>query len=350
MAIYREIGTGTQGMVFEDQDPESIYCYKLQLPGSKIILWNNYVQRLNVKEAFDAAAKAGLRIDVQCPKAKEWFTPDTSSFWNETVDVDKFEWPQNASKMKGKTHHGFAMERIFPVPEPFRHELIDKYFGEQYKENAKADPRNGDCLIRIYLGIEEPLRSARFLKLRNFPMDIARTKAGRLPGHQYAEAIAGAMAVLHWQAKVDADDVEFVLGGSPRNIRRVQPTLEDVEKLGPHNETCSMVYGHQEPDLKDRTTALWVMDFDRCRNITLDKAGVEAAVKAMDRNYYCPKTGSGNDFMERLWDIFREHYIEVSQKLLPDGSHLAESFIEGFKTHCAEYFKRRAEYAEAGFS
>jgi hypothetical protein len=31
----------------------------------------------------------------------------------------------------------------------------------------------------------------------------------------FAVGMANALAVMHWRSKIDSDDVEFVLGGSP---------------------------------------------------------------------------------------------------------------------------------------
>lgn len=37
----------------------------------------------------------------------------------------------------------------------------------------------------------------------------------RLDTHRYATIIVTALAILHWKAHVNADDVEFVLGSAP---------------------------------------------------------------------------------------------------------------------------------------
>ncbi|CDM33822.1 Protein of unknown function DUF3669, zinc finger protein [Penicillium roqueforti FM164] len=67
--------------------------------------------------------------------------------------------------------------------------------------------------------------------------------------------MAEALAMMHWIAGIDANDVEFVLatyndndGGRINNV------------LGRHS--------------------MWMLDFDLCRNMTMGENGVAKAVKA----------------------------------------------------------------------
>ncbi|OQE15524.1 hypothetical protein PENFLA_c031G00161 [Penicillium flavigenum] len=71
--------------------------------------------------------------------------------------------------------------------------------------------------------------------------------------------MAEALAMLHWIAGIDANDVEFVL--APCN--------------GNDGATINNVLGRH---------SMWMLDFDLCRNMTMDENGVGKAVKAFWRN------------------------------------------------------------------
>jgi hypothetical protein len=76
---------------------------------------------------------------------------------------------------------------------------------------------------------------------------------------QYAQAMAETLAIMHWLAKIDANDVEFVLA---------PPDDEDegqwVNVLGEHT--------------------MWILDFDLCRSMAMDEHGIEQAARAFWRN------------------------------------------------------------------
>ncbi|KAJ0340662.1 hypothetical protein KNSL1_011459 [Colletotrichum chrysophilum] len=87
------------------------------------------------------------------------------------------------------------------------------------------------------------------------------------------------LALMHWTAKVDANDVEFVLG--QRRSDKIQQTLpcigeKDFEPaaLGPH---------------------------------------------AMNDQYY-PRPGSNSPSDQRLWAVFREQFLKMSEGLLEGES------------------------------
>lgn len=159
-------------------------------------------------------------------------------------------------------------------------------------------------------------------------MDIERFADLKLPGDQYAEALGSAMAVIHWQAKLDGNDIEFVIGSSPEDPVRRQLTSTDLESMAVGTSTYVQVHGHTTPNFGRRVMAFWVMDFDQCKTITVDESGVMKAVGALQRNFYCPRHGSGREYQESLWKVFSARYLEVSKKILPKESHhLADLFI-----------------------
>lgn len=152
-AAMHAIGKGSQGVVFEI--PGSRECIKLQ-KGSLEALWNNLVMQTKVKEAFDhVAIKFGLEIDVQCPKVGGWINPG-DAFWTE--NGHEVDWTNSGIS---EPKPGFKMERIFPVPEPLRAELINKYCPAPLIPSAKKDSKNKDCLIRVMLGKKDALSEGK---------------------------------------------------------------------------------------------------------------------------------------------------------------------------------------------
>jgi hypothetical protein len=63
----------------------------------------------------------------------------------------------------------------------------------------------------------------------------------------YSLRIARTLSFMYWVVEVDMDGVEVVIGGKVKSADELQ---------------------------------LWILDFDRCKNITMDTAGLEQAARA----------------------------------------------------------------------
>ena len=56
---------------------------------------------------------------------------------------------------------------------------------------------------------------------------------------------------------------------------------------------------------------MWVIDFDLCRDMSMDEDGLKQAVRACWRNDpYYPRPRS-----ELLWEEFRKHYLQISGEI-----------------------------------
>jgi hypothetical protein len=77
----------------------------------------------------------------------------------------------------------------------------------------------------------------------------------------YARLMADALAMMHWGAHIDANDVEFVLA-SPTTFATVASVLS--------NSSSSTLGAH----------SLWLLDFDCANTISMDEIGVDQAVAA----------------------------------------------------------------------
>ncbi|KAK4614254.1 hypothetical protein CLAFUW4_09721 [Fulvia fulva] len=133
---------------------------------------------------------------------------------------------------------------------------------------------------------------SRYFKLRNKPLHLNQLRALRCPVEVYARAVADALALLYWDAQVDAHDVEFVL--APKGSRHRESACWDHEILGEHT--------------------MWILDFDLVRKIDLNEQGVEKCVQAFSMNdSYYPRPG-GLD--AGLWAVFKTRFLESSEVVL----------------------------------
>lgn len=268
-APFHEIGVGSAGRVFGQ--PGAPWAFKVLLLDRTMKLWNNYMMHRRIQDSFDALGEsAGL---VEVPRVG-WFADKNSSFWDEHLDLfpDEPTFPRRSREV-------LCMERVFPLPEQIRHALIDVFCPPANASRAKTEAANKDCLVRVLLGRRRFGASrpggSMFFSLRNYKLHVDQIQELELEAEEYAKSMADALAVLHWHTKIDAMDIEFVLGSTPldRNaVRRMLP-LMDVERLAPGSSTYEHIT-NANPDFKKRSVSLWLLDFDACSPITMNNAGV----------------------------------------------------------------------------
>lgn len=211
--------------------------------------------------------------------------------------------------------HALVSERIVPFSRKVRQMLVREFWSGAGDDISAIvdDKRNEHCLIRPYLGRRrrrqnEGRRSMfRSISVRNFPLHIDQLEQLRLPAEQYALAMADTLAFLHWEVKVDATDVEFVLG-LPRTTTTTGVVTEIPRpSIGTQEFTAGVLGPH----------AMWLLDFDCCRPLPMGEEGVRVAAERFWRNdpfypnpdYKCPGD-------ERLWRVFRDRFLEASSEIL----------------------------------
>ncbi|PTB70075.1 hypothetical protein BBK36DRAFT_1189473 [Trichoderma citrinoviride] len=216
--------------------------------------------------------------------------------------------------------NAIVSEKILPVKESARRLLVHKFRPDVDEEEIMRSQSNEHCLLRPYLGRR---RYHQTLSLRNYPLHMDQMEQLGLDPSGYAVAMADALAFLHWVAHVDGNDVEFVLGRP-----RCRPDILSATRTG-GNISCSntAVLGPHE---------VWILDFDLCRDMSLDEEGVDQANRAFWGNDpYFPRPGSSNLADQRLWTMFQDRYIESSAAALhgePDCiKRLPGLFIEQIK-------------------
>ncbi|KAK3328718.1 xylose isomerase-like protein [Apodospora peruviana] len=177
--------------------------------------------------------------------------------------------------------HALISQRIQPLPQSTQNLLIDKFCENPcLKDVGLNDPANDDCLVRLYLGSMNGT-TTRFFSLRNFKLHLNQMLDLRLDVDVMASRMGPTLVVMHWGAKIDARDVEFVLGTSTERTYHMQPKSTDIKLDEPLTTARPLLW---------RRTSMWVLDFNQVRRITMDDAGVELAVEAVKLNDpYFPK-------------------------------------------------------------
>lgn len=214
--------------------------------------------------------------------------------------------------------YSIVSQRIFPLPLPTRKAIIDTFCPLRLLRDVKADPKNKDCLVRVYLGRRDYAKrkvETRF-SLRNFPLLVNDMELLNLDTTMYAKNMAFALAVMHWEAGIDGNDVEFVLG--PKPFQRQIPQPQDFEGV----DKDHVQHRKYDLDFRKRTNHLWLLDFNECKSLA-DCAGdwIDLLVKAFYFNDpYYPRPISTDPRDQDLWQAFRTTYIDVSSKITASES------------------------------
>jgi hypothetical protein len=79
-----------------------------------------------------------------------------------------------------------------------------------------------------------------------------------IPIEHLLEAIGQALATIHYAAKVDGNDVEFVLGGTPEGRESVISAGDELSENGGDGA---------EQEGTDWKMSIWIIDFDRAKTI-----------------------------------------------------------------------------------
>ena len=304
---FRKIGAGACGAVFA-QDGRSL-AIKLA-KAEDLDLWNDYVMHSSIAEYFSA-----YKIDeIKIPACYYFVPKDESQYFAKRPSL-----VEAATPVCNLPTSALVTERIMPLPQTTRALLIEKYCAPRNKEKALADPANEDCLVRPYLGSTQGKGGQMFFSLRNFKMHLNQMVEIDLDVKAMARRMAIAMAIMHWGAKTDARDIEFVLGSSTEQLP-LATAADGIERMKPLTYTGPP--SRSDEDFFRRSTELWVLDFNQVRAITLDEAGVAQAVEAARINDpYLPKPLQETPIEKEVWNAFVVSYLEASGTILEDEEY-----------------------------
>ncbi|KAK3365508.1 zinc finger protein-domain-containing protein [Lasiosphaeria ovina] len=336
LQIFRKIGAGACGAVFAEDG--KLLVYKLAKSDDGTELWNDYVMHSKICKHFQRF----IIDEVRVPECY-YFVPNsrTTYFDNSQALVKAAEDVCNVPTSV------LVTERVLPLPAVTRSLLIDKYCTPRNKDMAHAAIANKDCLVRVYLGSMQGKTGGMFFSLRNFKLHLNHMLELTLNVEAMAHRMGISLAVMHWAAKTDARDVEFVLGSSTKKTPAVPSDVLDTMKpltyTGPPSD--------RNEDFFRRITELWILDFNQVRRITMDDEGVNLAVEAWRLNDpYYPKPLRETSAERHLWNAFVISYLTASQGILEDENagkevmELPRKFILGI----TEVERAKASYSYHG--
>lgn len=319
-AKLHRIGEGFCGTVWaatsDDKEISAAWVFKREDGGPSRSLHNDYRMHrriLNCMKTLAEIKKSKNQTHQQAlvPACFRFIPPTEEPWWKRHLS----RFPDGHSPC-----NTLQAQRIPSFGSVTRRLLVERYCPPDLRPEILSSDTNRSCLIRPYLGrrgiqrTSEPGRSQAF-SLRNFPLHIDQMMELGIPiGHRvlYARAMAEALATIHWLGQMDGNDIEFVLAPPPADGTHEGDTWVNI--LGPH--------------------ALWILDFDLVRIITMNEHGVLQAVTAFQRNDpFYPRPGRGSI----LWEVFRKQYLSTSHDCITtvmDGSGqrerlaLSQRFIE----------------------
>ena len=301
---FTRIGAEACGEVFQQSGTVNI-AKRAKTEQYAQQLWNDYGIHLKVRDAF--ARRVGLDIDIRIPRVMYFISVDDDEWWNEFGSKFPVESESTPKAV-------LISERIMPLHKDIRSSLIKKYCPESKQEIALKDPGNADCLMRVYLGAQRPQRKSMFggFTLRNFLLYVDDADHLGLDASTYAISMAQALALMHWEVKCNARDVEFVLGSAPSTEEDIpQLTPADFDELPPGTSTRQT-----RLNFKRRTVHLWMIDFNQVETIAMNEAGVLSATKAyMDNDPYFPRPLCSTTTGQKLWTTFKASYLAASERI-----------------------------------
>ena len=254
-------------------------------------------------------------------------------------------------------------ERIPHFPREVREQLIKQFCPPTLKDFIRSNPSDEHCLVRLYLGRRrvKPKNESRFQRfsLRNYPLHIDQMEDLDLDIEAYARAMGIALALIHWVAGIDGNDVEFVL--APPRVRHDHQNQSPVTHLdSPYMNSYMNIWSSSTKSLPESEVfhshslgehTIWILDFDCCHPISFDEDGVEQAVTAFFRNdpYFPRPCTESSDYRSVIaWRIFREAFLKRSLPALGDERYwLAERLMKRIEE---VYWERKilSEEARAG--
>lgn len=343
---YRKIGFGQCGVVF--QKTWANHVVKIARRGYDDSLWVDFTAHYRVLKALELSCP-GQKMECRVPELYSYVPRSNQGWWSANIHL----FPDD------KEHPSFSLpamalisEHIPPLPETFRDRLIHEYCPADLQATARSNPLNHDCLARVYLGKRrEPGRPlAPNFTLRNFNLHLDQMLHLGLNLISLARDMGEALAFIHWAARIDGYDIEFVLGSNRQRLngddRPVLGGIEDVSELAPHTDIDSIVRTRLfAPDIR-----LWVLGFNLCTFQWKDLSQgqeqygisesqwtdaivgqLETAFFLNDPYYPLPPTRDNETPEEQdIWSTFARTYLEVAAHILEHEEELLRGLPRRF--------------------
>jgi hypothetical protein len=218
----------------------------------------------------------------------------------------------------------YVQERIPALPVDVRETLIARYCPPRLQEQVRKSRRDEDCPVRVYCGKRrseaEAARQKRFFTLRNYNLCVDQMEELGLEMDALVGVLATALATCYFSAQIDANDCEFVFG-RPCDAG----VAEEEESVVPGRREHVFAFNMLRPNMAGKDDAMcedmavWMLDFDCVRRISMDERGMRQAVDAFWRNDpYFPRPWAQNHTLEdkELWDVFVDEFLGESERIL----------------------------------
>jgi hypothetical protein len=334
---YRRLGGGACGSVwtsFSKHDPFFGYAFKREDGSSTRSLlkeYNSHCRLLSLLRQLIGILGTAHPDEITTDISSHVFIPYSARLLHPQTREYGAWWEQHKKKFPREYVRCTTaqIERIPTFPREVRNILIDKFCPESLVRRFKRSEANGNCIVRPYLGRRRFFRKSKspvpVFSLQNFPLHLDRMEKlgiGLDSMARYVMIMAEALAMIHWLAELDGSDIEFVLA-PPRRENALSGPLKQgvlVNALGKH--------------------VVWLLDFDCCNPIAMDKKGVNQAVLAFLQNDpYYPRPGLDGGI---LWNVFELKYLETSTRIFrhrrlcgePLDANLPATFVEKVKRKC----------------
>ena len=281
--MYRRIGHGNCGSVWTLDD---VHALKREDGGPGRDVFNDYRVHQRILTHLSSHDN---KLRIQVSGCHQLIRSGDLGWWNAQAAA----FPANFQPC-----NTLVTDRIPPFPQGVRHKLIDTHCPAHLREWIKSSAPNQDCLIRPYLGRRRQLSGqSRFqaFSLRNYPLHADQIEELGLDGRLYARIMAETLAYLYWRVQIDAKDVEFVLAPPSALLEEGKAIKSNI--LGEHQ--------------------VWLLDFDCCREMPFDEAGVEQAIEAFYKNDpFFPRPKSEDLRKQILWGEFKDTFLKASKDLI----------------------------------
>ncbi|KAE9970123.1 hypothetical protein EG328_006476 [Venturia inaequalis] len=310
---FRHIGHGFCGSVWAVEGSGINTCaIKREDGGEGRSVQKDFTMHQKINSSLQALKRnsperAALASSISIPACYQYVERSDDIWWSERLErfPSQFQVACNA----------LITDRIPPFRQSVRDLLVNYYCPSAIQESAKNYPANSDCLIRPYLGRRRRNERKSMFKafsLRNYPLHIDQMEELGLDSTHYARVMAETLAIMHWAAQVDGNDVEFVLA-PPR------PTTTDPSEAPP---TSTSISTSTSDPLGEHT--IWILDFDCCRDMPMDESGIDQAWRAFYKNDpFYPRPNRDNPEDQRLWEAFKERFMEASAIILGPENEIA---------------------------
>jgi hypothetical protein len=230
---YRCIGKGFCGSIWtlgsssQDKDNQQT-AIKREDGGPGRSVTNDYNMHFLILES---ALQHPSSTPLSIPQCHELIQP-TDTWWNSCLH----QFPPGYSACRA-----LVSERIPKLPRSMSDKIVDLFCvsNTSLSEFVKGNADDDSCLIRSYLGRRRRYRQEgestshfqRFI-LRNVPLHVDQMEVLGLDVKAYTETMAEALALMHWGARIDANDVEYVL--APPRVKYPRSSTFQSDYLGVH--------------------------------------------------------------------------------------------------------------------